>query len=55
MDQGERHLASTIGPNIMTDVSDVEMPIENTEQDEEIYVDYDIATYPSDNTLSVLK
>lgn len=28
--------------------------IEETEQDEEIYVDYDIATYPSDNTLSVL-
>jgi uncharacterized protein with ParB-like and HNH nuclease domain len=31
-----------------------EISVEDTEQDEEIYVDYDIATYPSDNTLMVL-
>lgn len=34
------------------DSSDI--TIENTEEDEEIYVDYDITTYPSDNTLLVL-
>ncbi len=38
----------------MPDVSQTEIVLEDTEQDEEIYVDYDIATYPSDNTLSVL-
>ena len=32
-----------------------EIEIENTEEDGELYVEYDIATYPSDNTLSVLK
>ena len=31
-----------------------DIPIEDTEEDEEIYVDYDITTYPSDNTLLVL-
>jgi hypothetical protein len=38
----------------MTDVNDGDISVEETEPDEEIYVDYDIATYPSDNTLLVL-
>lgn len=38
----------------MASKTDNEIALEQTEDDEEIYVDYDIATYPSDNTLSVL-
>lgn len=38
----------------MPDIGVTEITVEDTEQDEEIYVGYDIATYPSDNTLSVL-
>lgn len=38
----------------MASVIEQELEVEQTEDDEEIYVDYDIATYPSDNTLSVL-
>lgn len=38
----------------MATAIDNEIEVETTEDDEEIYVDYDIATYPSDNTLSVL-
>lgn len=34
--------------------TEADLSVEATEEDEEIYVDYDIATYPSDNTLSVL-
>lgn len=38
----------------MASKSETEIDVEQTEEDEELYVDYDIATYPSDNTLSVL-
>lgn len=32
-----------------------EIEIEASDEDEELYVEYDIATYPSDNTLTVLR
>jgi uncharacterized protein with ParB-like and HNH nuclease domain len=39
----------------MSQTKIAEAEIESTEEDEELYVEYDIATYPSDNTLSVLR
>lgn len=39
----------------MAEPKAIEQEIESSEEDEELYVEYDIATYPSDNTLSVLR
>jgi len=39
----------------MTQKNLFDIEIEASEADEELYVEYDIATYPSDNTLAVLR
>lgn len=39
----------------MAEITAADVEIETSDEDEELYVEYDIATYPSDNTLSVLK